>query len=58
MAAGLELTDGDGHQPPNDWVLAAMRGGNAGASDDGDAQGWAFLNAYLLNERAAGRIFC
>ena len=37
MAAGLELADGNGHPPPNDWVLAAMGSGNAGAADDGDA---------------------
>ena len=40
VAAGLELTGGDGHPPPNDWVLSAMGGGNAGAADDGDASAY------------------
>jgi hypothetical protein len=34
----VELTGGDGHPPPDDWALAALGSGDAGAADDdGDA---------------------
>ena len=33
-AAAVELTGGDGHPLPDDWMLVAMGGGDAGAADN------------------------